>query len=110
MADLFDEQESESRKESGIRLASSNREELLAIARMIAYELAKKYGQVHADMVFRVMHDKYGIQSIGNASGAIFRTKDFVFTGNWYKSKRVTNHARMIRIWKLKDGYQTCQR
>jgi hypothetical protein len=38
---------------------------------------------------------------LGNAWGSIFRGKEWECIG-WRKSTRVSNHARAIRIWRLK--------
>ena len=38
-----------------------------------------------------------------HAWGAIFRHKDFIWTGQWKKSEIISNHGRWIRVWKLND-------
>jgi hypothetical protein len=100
---LFDLAEGERRKEAGIEQASDmmSRRFLLQKARAIAWEIVIARGQVTADDVYREM-DRRGYNPIllGNAAGAIFQEKGFVFHGEWQKSKRTTNHARMNRVWR----------
>ena len=40
-------------------------------------------------------------KDLGNAAGVIFRTPDWQFTGMWTPSRRKTNNARHIRVWRL---------
>jgi hypothetical protein len=41
-------------------------------------------------------------RALGNAAGAIFKHPDWEFTGVWTPSRRKTNNARHIRVWRLK--------
>jgi hypothetical protein len=41
-------------------------------------------------------------KALGNAAGAIFKHSDWEFTGVWTPSRRKTNNARHIRVWRLK--------
>lgn len=43
-------------------------------------------------------------RALGNAAGALFRSGEWEFTGCWTPSTRVSNHARMVRVWRLRDG------
>ena len=103
---LFDEGWSDKLKEDGMAKAADNRQEQLEIARNVAKAIAKKKGTVNADDVGRVLKLIIGIDTLGPAAGSLFRGKEWVFTGQWVKSKRITNHSRMIRVWKLKEGQQ----
>ncbi len=38
---------------------------------------------------------------IGNGAGALFRGRQWKFTGEWVKSFRVTNHAHQNRVWQF---------
>lgn len=38
-----------------------------------------------------------------NVHGAVFKTKEFKWTGQFYHSKTENSHARIIRIWQLKE-------
>jgi hypothetical protein len=39
---------------------------------------------------------------LGNAAGSIFKTDAWEFSGHWLPSKRKSNHARPVRVWRLK--------
>lgn len=39
---------------------------------------------------------------LGNAAGSIFRDGRWLCTGEWRSSTRLSNHARPIRVWRLK--------
>ena len=91
----------------GMQQAAGNTKEQLATARKVAVQIAQRRidRTVTADDVGRVLQEVYALDSLGPAAGSIFRTKDWKFTGYWRKSKRVTNHSRMIRVWKyIGDG------
>jgi len=97
---MFDKQESVSRKQEGLEQAADGKDSLLSIAREIAVGIARTKGTVHADDVGKEMARR-GLQSLGPSSGHIFRDEQFVWTGEWVESTRVTNHARMLRVWRL---------
>lgn len=104
---LFDHAESERRKASGMELAELNRFALLQVARGIAVDLCRRNGQCTADDVFIEAEKlKNGLtpESLGPASGSIFKPKYFEFTGLRVKSARKTNHARELKVWRLKHG------
>ena len=100
--DQFDLKQGEALKELGIMFASQNRLHELAIARKIAREIALKSPDhtCHMDLVqFRLID--MGID-LGNSAGGLFKdSSQWVWTGRFVKSARKTNHARIIRIWKL---------
>ena len=103
MADLFDRARSQAEKDDGMALAAMNRRALLAHARGIAVNAAR--GRVTreatADDVSRILGTD-GMRRLGNAAGSLFRGKAWEFTGRWEKSRRITNHARDIKVWRLK--------
>ena len=100
----FDINEATVRKEEGLVTASLTRKDLLDVAKIIAARLAWKNGTVTYDDVFKEMRAQgYHPECMGNAAGSVFRGDQFVFTGEWRKSTRVTNHARVIRVWKMKE-------
>jgi hypothetical protein len=103
----FDLPEGERLKESGMAQAEDAfcRRKLIADARKIAVEIAERKGSVTADDVFAEMEKRnLNPELLGNAAGSLFRGKEFVFFGDWKKSARVTNHARMNRVWYLVDN------
>ncbi len=100
----FDLPQGECLRDAGMTQAADAyaRRNLIVAARTIAIEIAKSRGSVTADDVFKIMEER-NLQPdlLGNAAGSIFRGKEFVFFGDWKKSSRVTNHARMNRVWFL---------
>lgn len=40
--------------------------------------------------------------ALGAAAGSIFRSPEWEATGCWTPSTRVSNHARPVRVWRLK--------
>ena len=102
----FDLAEGERRKEEGIALALTRRKTVLEAARRIALRVASQHGEVTSDDVVEKLRDEgFDPLELGNASGSVFRGKEFIFTGRWKKSRRVSNHASDLRIWTLRrDG------
>jgi hypothetical protein len=106
---LFDRSVSESRKADGMALAASHlgtadRPSDLRIARSIARELCRLHGDTDADQVGFVLHDRYGIVTLGPAAGSIFKTGEFEPTGFMRRSTRKSNHARLLYVWRLKGA------
>lgn len=100
---LFDDKQGDLLKVEGMAKAAKNRKDLLATARSIAKHVARTSTKctVTTDDVGRILKRDYGVQSLGPAAGSIFKGKEWEFTGNWVKSKRITNHSRMLREWRL---------
>jgi hypothetical protein len=100
---IFDGVESERRKKVGMERAAWKRKVLLRDARRVAASLALTKGVVTADDVGD-WYEARGIDLadlLGPASGSIFKTKDFEFTGRRVNSKRVKNHGRELKVWRL---------
>jgi hypothetical protein len=98
---LFDAIESAALKEQALaKLESAG---LLALARIVARQLAERWGTVNADHVGHEMKKRYGIDSIGPAAGSLFRGPEWEFTGQRVLSSRVSNHSREIKVWRLKQ-------
>lgn len=87
-----------------MQLAAEKRAEILLIAKDIARRMAQKQGEVTADDVQRrlILWD-YDLSDLGNAAGSIFKGKEWECVG-WKKSERVSNHARAIRVWRLRQS------
>lgn len=98
-AGLFNTAESMRLKEQGINRAANNRLLDLERARNVARLISTNnpFSEVTADDVQAIIIGE-GI-NLGNAAGSIFRGKDWKFV-RYEKSKRITNHARVIRVWK----------
>lgn len=88
-------------KEEGMQRAAEPRESSLDLARYIAVEIATKKGIVTADDVGKELAAR-GCRDLGPAAGHLFSDKRFVWTGEFTKSSRKTNHARLLRVWRLK--------
>tara|TARA_R110000824_G_scaffold149861_1_gene320230 strand:- start:508 stop:864 length:357 start_codon:yes stop_codon:yes gene_type:complete len=101
--DSFDASESERLKNSGMELAAEPKNELLKIARDCASAVALAgNGTCNADKVAQRMGWLgYSLDELGPAAGSIFKGKDWEFTGDRVNSKRITNHARELKVWRL---------
>jgi hypothetical protein len=101
---LFDAVAANDAKELGKSSAAgvSYRMGILAEAQEIARDLGRRMGHCCADQVY-FMLDARGrdIKLLGNGAGSIFAGKEWEFSGEWIKSTRITNHGRMIRVWKF---------
>jgi len=93
------------RQEDGIRQVAENNHEFLIAARGTAKLVAQSKGTVTSDDV------RAGCPLVPlhpNAWGAVFKSKEFVFTGQYHQSKLVSRHGAMQRVWKLAEGSK-CQ-
>lgn len=99
----FDLATGEKLKEEGIsRAIEWTPKELFMHAHLTAMGLASMFGTVTADDVYKqLLAEGFNPSLLGNAWGGVFK-KGFEFTGKWRKSSRVSSHARMIRVWRLK--------
>lgn len=101
----FDDLKGRKARDRGMESAAEKRRFLLDLARRIAVAFAYNNGEVTADDVQReLIRRGFNPRDIGNAAGSIFKTKEWEFTGRWLESARVSNHARAIRVWRLKNG------
>ena len=98
-SDLFDAAESRRRKERGMALAADAVPTLLDRAREYARSLGQ--GSVTADDVSEWL-EQQGLPDLGPAAGSLFRGPEWEFTGRFVQSTRKTNHARLLRVWRLK--------
>ena len=101
--DIFDIDAGIKRREDGLGITSKNRAEVLAEAQQIAIHLGRQYELVTADDVQEVL-ERRGIspEQLGQAAGAIFRGKRWRRI-TFRKSRRVSNNARVIGVWRLED-------
>lgn len=97
----FDAQESAKRKKVGMDSAARSSRELLFMARLVAVELGRRNGETDCDEVCQELSRQGFPDCLGPAAGSIFKTEDWQFTGRFRKSSRVSNHSRLIRIWRL---------
>lgn len=100
----FDGAAGEQLKMEGMQRAAENRAAILSKARDLAHNIARKSGYVTADDVYQaLMFLGYREDCLGPAAGSLFKTPEFVATGQLIKSKRTSNHRRLIRVWRLKS-------
>ena len=96
--DLFDLAEARKQRDEGIRRVAENNAEFLEAARGTARLIAQGKGEVTADDVRKgcplapIHH---------NAWGAVFKTKEFEWTGRFAQSALVQGHGNLQRIWRL---------
>jgi len=98
---LFDGKLSDKLKQHGMEQAEDNALSALELGRQIADRLARTRGPITADDVGRVLRRDHGIETLGPAAGSLFKGSKWAFTGRWVKSKRIKNHSRMLREWRL---------
>jgi hypothetical protein len=102
-APLFDLLAGLEAKEAGKDQAAENKASLLAHARKIALRLGKGGQEVTADDVARELHrEEISIFALGNAAGALFKGKEWKWTGEFRRSERAHANGNLLRIWKLK--------
>jgi len=100
--DMFDSAEGERLKREGMQLAAKSRPDQLAAARKIAKYLCVRDGSTNADEVLRLMAERYGIKTLGNAAGSLFTGGGFAWTGEFVKSERKHAHSNLLRVWRLR--------
>jgi len=85
-------------RDIGIRRVAESNREFLESARAIAKRLAR-YRTITCDDVRKVcsVQPKHS-----NSWGALFKTKDWEWTGQYRKSALVQGHGNMQRVWRLK--------
>lgn len=96
----FDKDKAIAARDEGIEKVASNNAEFLVAARAVAKELCVKNGDVTSDDVRKVCPV---LPTHFNAYGAVFKTPDFTFTGEYRMSTLVQGHGNMQRVWRLKD-------
>ncbi len=103
MNDLFDHAASGAGKTEGMERAAMKGQELLSVARGVAIYLAAghPHGECDADAVGEELAARGYSSSLGPVAGSIFKGKLWRFTGRRINSKRVSNHAREIKVWRL---------
>ena len=103
MSDLFDLAKGRKRKEEGMALAADNQLDWLQVARNIAVEIAKRDPNrcCNADAVGLELYKRHGITTLGPAAGSLFKEPHWEFTGQRVLSKRKSNHARELKLWRL---------
>lgn len=87
-------------KNQGIRQVAENNEHFLFVARNIARSLAECRIEITSDDVRR----SCPIEPLHpNAWGAVWKHKDFVWTGKYRQSRVVSRHGGMQRVWRIRS-------
>ena len=88
-------------RDQGIRQVAENNAEFLEIARNIARSLAELRIEITSDDVRR----NCPIEPLHpNAWGAVFKTKEWEWTGKFRQSRVVSRHGGMQRVWRLRGS------
>jgi hypothetical protein len=100
----FNERVAQIAKVKGMSIATAHRHELLELCREALRRIASNRPNriANADDAMRwLISIKENPSTLGPAAGSLFSKEDWEFV-TWVKSKRVSNHARFIRCWRLK--------
>jgi hypothetical protein len=100
---VFDYKAGQAERDAGLDRASNPfyRRELLSKARTLAFIMAH-IGPITFDDVYEQMEkNELHPELLGNAAGLVFRGAEWEPVG-WKQSERKTNHARAMRVWRLK--------
>lgn len=99
---LFDFEKAKAARDAGMALAAE-KSDLLSEWRRIALEIALKRSdrRVSIDDVGEEVQRRGLPSSLGNAAGSLFKERHWVFTGDRINSKKVSSHAREIKVWQL---------
>ena len=96
----FDYAKSIEAAENGMSFAARNQLSALEMARRIAVEMANRYGTANADDVGLQLIER-GYPATGPWAGSIFKGDQWIFTGDRVRSKRISNHGRELKVWRL---------
>lgn len=106
MFDPFNLALGEALKTMGMKHAATSKKDTLELGKLLCRQAAKTRSNKTAtadDASRGFVALGLPANCLGAASGSLFRSNNWSFTGQWTKSKRVTNHASDLRIWKLQE-------
>ena len=87
-------------KTAGMEVAAANRENSLQEARRIARSIALAGdGTCDADQVGAELR-RLGRSQLGPAAGSLFKSACWEFTGRRVLSRKTSNHARELKVWR----------
>ena len=98
----FDAKFSAAARDRGISITILNNKEFIDEARSIARFICRQKGTICMDDVRRVTESRGLEPKTSAAFGAIFRSGEWMFTGEWRNSTYISNHSRVNRVWALK--------
>ncbi len=98
---LFGYIESRRRKTEGMQRAAGAHIDLLNYARRLAVRVAlgRDNRVATADDVAQALEEQ-GYPQLGPEAGSLFKTRDWLFTGNRIQSERIKNHSAEIKVWR----------
>lgn len=92
-------------RDIGIGRAKLAKADVIEAAAAVARVHAMRNGEVTADDVMRRMITLGFLpEQLGRSMGGLFRGGEWEWTGEFRPSRRVSRHAGMIRVWRLKDA------
>ena len=97
----FNAIESDKAKDRGMKRAAAKYRHM-HYAKQLALFYAEGHGTCNIDVLSRMLEFSR-CPPLGNAAGSVFKGPEWECCG-WVKSKRVSSHSRMIRVWKLKEN------
>ena len=97
---LFDHAASEAAKKHGMEVAAAAKPLSLDFARKVATDICNIGDVITIDDVLQEVEKRNLVINLGAASGSLFKTSQWAFTGSRIKSTRVSNHSREIKVWK----------
>lgn len=103
--DAMDKEAGKRKKKEGMDTAASHKSALLQEVRAAMHKLALSRPERTADADDAsdwLIANGRGESALGPASGSLFKDANWVFTGIWVNSRKISNHSRMIRVWRLK--------
>lgn len=105
--ETFDLPEAQVQKEDGMQAAAESEKRRLALdcAREAVEDAALGRGSQTAtidDAYEALLRAGFPESILGNAAGSVFRGLKWKWTGQMVPSKRVSNHGRIVRVWRIK--------
>ncbi len=104
LAATFDTAASIAMREHGMAMATAPRLTVLEVARRAARAAAKSRSYERwatiDDAYLGIIAAGHDPAELGPAAGSVFRGSEWTATGRWLPSTRVSNHARMVRVWR----------
>ena len=95
--DEFDREKARGARDRGIAKVAANNGEFLVEARACALDILQRQPTIVMDDVRRTCLLS---PAHHNAWGAVFKTKDFIWTGRYRQSALVQGHGNMQREWR----------
>lgn len=88
-------------RDRGVKQVADNNKHFLTIARNVARRTAMRKGEITSDDVrkncpLEPLHP--------NAWGAVFKGKEWAFTGKYRTSHAVSRHGGLQRVWRLRGS------